>query len=146
MHQRECGGTLQDEKVASLAQRMEKWFQWPDQQTWLNFGGKDEPLPQEVKDKLAQLDAGDPRAAARACSRSMKSSWTSSTALTPTSSSRRNRPRKRPRPPTQRSRMKGRPPFAGAANSDNSDLQILAARRGRVWALLSFTSCVFTAI
>jgi hypothetical protein len=41
------------EKVASLAQRMQKWFQWPDRQTWLNFGGKDEPLPQEVKDKLA---------------------------------------------------------------------------------------------
>jgi len=41
------------EKVASLAQRMQKWFQWPDHQTWLNFGGKDEPLPQEVKDKLA---------------------------------------------------------------------------------------------
>ena len=37
----------------ALAQRMEKWFRLPDEQTWLNFGGKDEPLPDAVKDKLA---------------------------------------------------------------------------------------------
>ena len=29
------------------------------------LGGKDEPLPREVIDKLLRLDAGDPRAAAR---------------------------------------------------------------------------------
>ena len=41
-----------NEKVAALAIRMEKWFTAPGDMTWLNFGGKDEPLPQEVIDKL----------------------------------------------------------------------------------------------
>jgi ParB/RepB/Spo0J family partition protein len=42
------------EKVATLVIRMEKWFAFPDQLTWLNFGGRDEPLPDAVRDKLAQ--------------------------------------------------------------------------------------------
>lgn len=41
-----------NEKVAALAIRMEKWFTAPEGLTWLNFGGKDEPLSQEAIEKL----------------------------------------------------------------------------------------------
>ena len=100
------------EKVASLAQRMQKWFQWPDQQTWLNFGGKDEPLPQEVKDKLANWTP-----AILELPREMQSVdeifLDQFDSLDSDEFEEEESAEERPRPPTQRSRMKGARPLQG---------------------------------
>jgi ParB/RepB/Spo0J family partition protein len=44
---------MKNEKVWDLAKRMERWFTSDTQLRWLDFNGKDEPLPAEVKDRLA---------------------------------------------------------------------------------------------
>ncbi len=43
---------FKNEKVVELARRMERWFCEPDNLRWLDFGGKDEPLHDEVKERF----------------------------------------------------------------------------------------------
>ena len=41
---------FKNEKVKDLAVKMERWFTKPEENSWLNFNGKDEPLPNDIVD------------------------------------------------------------------------------------------------